>query len=421
MGAMRLERSLSRIAGLAGLAAGLLIRVGLVVRSSGIEPTSDMRDYLDLAGVLAAGAPLVQVDRALLYPAALAALMRVGLDSLLGIYLLQSLSTLAAAVILAGLARRWLGVGWGWAMLMTAPSLTVAQYSGLLLSESLFLPLFALWALLILRPSTRLGASAAAGACAALACAARPAAIPLALGTAMVLVLKGRPARRSAIVFSAAAGAVWTAWLACFPFIAEGRVATVPTAGVNLYLGNHAEARGDGGGVPRMPPRLAAIEDPSERNALAGREALAYMATHPLRTAWLALVRAVRLAGVNPGRVETDALASYGLGRAAAAGWLVAEWLGLVAMATVALRLDSGLRRPAIEAAWILAPYVAVLLFTFVQTRFRLPLHALLLPFAARGLELVARMGPGAAWREARPGLPLALFALVAALSLLPR
>jgi len=163
-----------------------------------------------------------------------------------------------------------------------------------------------------------------------------------------------------------------------------------PTAGVNLYLGNGPGARLDGGGVDALPPSLASIPDPGARNAEAGRQAAREMARHPLRAAMSVAVRLVRLASVNPGRVEHDALVADGLPSPLVIAWLALEWMGLVALAAAAWRMGAIPRRAGLFAVLVAAPYVLVLVLTYVQTRYRLPLVPLLAPFAAAGL---ARLG----------------------------
>lgn len=383
------ESRLRRTA-IALLSAGIALRIALSLSSSHVAPTSDMAQYLALARSVARGAALGSIDRALAYPVFLGGLLASRLGSLAAIYLVQSLLTLTAGVLLAILASKTGGRAAGWiALALIVPQLTVAQYSGLVLSEALFLPLFALWILLALMPGSRPAWTLViSGAAAGAATIVKPAALPLAVGTILALGVTGPRRIRSSMIFGASTAAVVFVGVQCLAAIAGTSPSIAPTLGVNLYLGNSPGARLDGGGDKTLPHDLDEIQDPRERDARARRDAIDYATSHPGRTVLLGLVRMIRLAGVNPGRIEHDALVADGLPSAVVFFWLGLEWVLVLTLLTIACASRGrAWTRLLIPPALVLAPYVVVLCSTFVQTRFRLPIHVLLLPYAATGIS----------------------------------
>jgi hypothetical protein len=138
------------------------------------------------------------------------------------------------------------------------------------------------------------------------------------------------------------------------------------------------------------------------------------MAQHPLRTAGNILVRVLRLASVNPGRVEHDALVADGFPSRLVIAWLALEWLLLAVLAAVGVRTGGTPEGALPFATAIAGPYVLVLALTYVQTRYRLPLVPLLALFAAPGLAslLDARSRTG----TFRRAVPAALIACVVVL-----
>ena len=393
------------------VAAGAVLRIAIALLSSRVAPFSDMAWYLEASRALASGAGLpATVDRPLLYPVLLAGLARAGLGSLLAIYLVQSALSLAAVAATAWYAWRIGGPRAGWiAAALLAPQLTIAQYTGLALSESLFLPLLAVWLALAWPGSPDSGGSlgagrgrgvsdarmaaariAGAGVAAGITAALRPAALPLAAGTCLALGVLGTRRLRSSAIFAAAAAVALAASVFGAARLAGVPAALVPTVGVNLYLGNGPGGRLDGGGLERLPPSLESIADPAERNAEAGRQALREMARRPLRTALNGAVRLLRLMSVNPGRVEHDALVADGFPSWVVLLWLALEWGGLAVLSAVAWRGGAVSHGSRLFTSLVAVPYVFVLALTYVQTRYRLPLVPLLAPFAARGAAQLA-------------------------------
>lgn len=397
------------------LAAGVALRIALSLTSSRVTPTSDMAQYLALAEALARGMATGPLDRAMAYPLFLAGLISLGLESLRAIYLVQSALTLVVVIVTALHASALGGKRAGWAALaFFAPHLTIAQYSSLVLSEALFLPLFALWTLLVVGPSSRppwrIGAS---GLVAGLAALVRPAAFPLAVGTVLALALTGPRRVRSTLLFAMAAAAAFAMGLAGAS-LTGAPPPLAPTAGINLYLGNSPQARLDGGAEPVLPEDLTDLGNPGERNARALRAALDHAWGHPVRTVLLAWMRALRLLGVNPGRIEHDALVGDGWPSGLVLVWLALEWITLCSLAAVGLAAHGPrLSRTLLAPALVAAPYVLVLCATFVQTRFRLPLHLLLAPYAAVGLAVLVEGFPAPS-RSRRAGWAVA--AVVAAI-----
>lgn len=430
-------KTIERLVPFAAVAAGIGLRVALSLASCQVNPWTDMKSYRAIALSIAARDGLAAVDRPLLFPTLLATTYRfLASQDLLQTYLIQSILSILAVFAIAAYARILFGgQAARWTVTLLAPLLTFAQYSSLLLTETSFTVVFGLWLTCCLRhgvddcPSSvfqvrRIAQLLLGGGLAGVGCLLRPSALSLAAGTALAIGIVNLDWRRLAMpsVFLLGLIVSYTGGHRGIMILANVTSPPVPTLGINLYLGNSSAARWDGGGLVELPADLEAIKDPIARDAEALRRAIGYMKDHPLKTVALASVRAVRLLGINPGRVEHESLVADGVPSILAIGWLAVEWWVVVLAAGTSFDLIPRCRSTLPIAAAVGGPYLVVLLFTFVQTRFRLPIFLLLVPVAAAGLaEFYARATPSLArglvdllpWRWTLRTRILAAFLLV--------
>lgn len=403
----------ARWIGLALIVAGLCIRLAVAFSSAPVEPRSDMLDYFRLAGGFRAEHIPVDADRPLAYPILLAGLMGLGFSSRIALYGIQALLSLITAGLIAWAAGclihptvRIPALG------LACCSLTLSQYCGLFLTENVFVPLLAVWVGLALHRHRSDAMASLGGVAAGVAVWVRPAALPLVAGTVVALALPPERRWRGAVSFLIAAVASIWVLARMMGAIAGPTVTWLPTAGINFLIGNSQDARWDGGGLSRLPPEVARIADPHARNRVAFRLGLSHAAEHPIETLARAAIRGVRLLGVNPGGTELEALSAYGVPKWSATVWLGFEWWTLCALATIGAVSSVG-RTIAAKLAWLVLPFVASLLATFVQTRFRLPIFVLLIPLASWGITATTRHEASSIeqqhWPRSRRALAFAL------------
>lgn len=407
------------------LGLGLLLRLALVVGSQRIDPVSDARLYLDLARTIQSDHEPLRGDRPLLYPALLAATVR---DERWPALAWQVALSTASAVLLGLLAHRLWGRRAALAVFALASlSLTIAQYASLYLTESAFLFCVGLALLLATEAAgagrrTVMARTLGAALSLVVATALRPAGFLLLLGLALALSFSRRRAQAALLVAT---------FLLAYPALVHSletrtRITTglFPTSGLNLYLGNAPSARWDGGGLAELPPELAGISDPLDRGRAARGQAIDYIRSHPVETATRIGARALRLLGVNPGHGEFEHLRAMGWPAPLAAGILGVEWIAVVLLAAIGLATPwAKVAGHSIGRGLLLlsAPYVAALLVTYVQTRYRLPLFALLLLPAGCGLvrwlDSLRDQSPLTNDLPTRRAVAIALTALVAGIA----
>lgn len=420
---------------LACLAGGAILRVWLALRSSLVEPWSDMGAFLDLARILGSEHGPLTADRPLLYPWLLAQAFQAGLSAGLPLYLTQGFVSLLVAALLARLSARWFGAPAGYATLaLGCFSITFAQYSALALTETTFAAVYFGGVNLIVsapRLDLALGSRRARQVANlgrivgvllfAVASVLRPSSIALASGLLVGADWSaGRsPDRWRRIALGAASVALLLTTYLGFVLLMERntgiRTGPFPTAGLNLYLGNSPGARWDGGGTAVVPPELTGEKDAIAAGELARRLAFEHIAAHPAETLGRIAVRMLRLCGINPGRVEYDALTRYGLPAPIVVGWLAAEWIGVLILSAVGIALASRSVQRCLALA--LVPYLAGLAICYVQTRYRLPVHLWLLPFAGAALSRWIGPDPFAFALLQRRSLLVAAAIIVAGLS----
>ncbi|MCC7143331.1 MAG: hypothetical protein IT349_14630 [Candidatus Eisenbacteria bacterium] len=395
---------------LACLAGGAILRIWLALRSSLVEPWSDMRAFLELARIVGSEHGALTADRPMLYPWLLARAFAEGLSPGVPLYLTQGFFSLTVAALLARLSARWFGAPAGYATLaLGCFSITFAQYSALALTETAFAAAYFGGVNLILaaprldlalgsRKARQVAAAARIAGVLLLAVAAvlRPSGLALAMG--LLVGAAWAPSRslhrgKRIAIGAASLALLVTSYLGFVQLLErETGVHTgpFPTAGFNLYLGNSPGARWDGGGATVVPPELTGEKDAIASGELARRLAFEHIGAHPAETLGRIAVRTLRLCGINPGRVEYDALTRYGLPAPIVVGWLAAEWIGVLLLSAVGVALaPRSIQRCLVLA---LAPYLAGLAISYVQTRYRIPVHLWLLPFA--GATLARWIGP---------------------------
>ena len=239
------------------------------------------------------GLPYGDHGRAPLYPYLVAAAYRIGGVHATAAYVVQALLESAALVVLASAVSRRFGRRAGLAAgLLGALYPARILYSSLLLSENAAVIAVCLLAaaLLYLEERPNVGRAVIAGGLAGLAFLARPplfllGVAPLAtVGTVRIPAARklGLAAAALATFLAAPVSWGWTSRVETGYFVL-GDVAT----GLNLWLGNNPDFHGRYG----LPPPVAGFDfsDYYRENARLRREAVAYIAAHPFRTAalWL--------------------------------------------------------------------------------------------------------------------------------------
>jgi hypothetical protein len=364
------------------------------------------------------GEPLPSAYMPPVYTYLTAAAMKVGGSHAGTVWALRAVHIAIAAgavALLDALARRLVGPAGRLAALGYALYPAMVYFSTQVSAANLYLPLELASLLLLLRaaeaPSWRRWAPA--GAALGALCLLRAEAVVLIPAAALWLVwASGRtPAGRSpavraapAAVFLAAAAVLPGLWLVRNWVVLDTPVAAVTTTGgKNLWIGNHPGATGsqkDFEISPEVEDEIVALpsgddfEVRSDRVYL--RAALDHMADDPLAV----VTRDLRKAGLLLGADVYDSrnlnplylgpyLALVVIGTAGAVGW----WQR---------------RPPGDPVRWLVAGYagfaVAVPVVFFALARYRLPLEALLLIFAAgavaSGVARIARPVTGESGRR---------------------
>lgn len=422
---------------------GLLLVIALFLRVAynlALDPNHldwysfviDEREYFGAAHMFAEGRGFSFFDTALwvrppLYVAMLGALLRLGESSYLPVLVVQSVLSTVSLLPLGLLAYRHGGrAAARWCIALGAIYLPFTLFSGLLLSETLFVFLLS-WALFALdRVVSQLPSAGSrsglnwlgfAGVLLGLATLTRATALALVPLTALWIFLNLRKRANTTSMRSLAlAGVVlvvpilmlipWTArnW------VAYGRFIPVDTtSGYNLWLGSVGVRDEE-----RLQADLLTIENPADRQAFALARGWENITRDPMsffgkgikesldlwRPLFSAEERQVR--GYTSGRVPAWHLVSL----------LVFDDLlyVLILLAAVLGLLFSG--EAAVEPAplrsltllW-LAIWMAIAFVFFAVTRFRLPVVAVLLPWAAIGIaHLSASSRVGRVFKQSSHG-----------------
>jgi 4-amino-4-deoxy-L-arabinose transferase-like glycosyltransferase len=401
------------------VAAALVARIvyNLALHPDGHPPSSfviDEREYFSAAHMLVEGRGFSFFDTALwvrppLYVVALAGVMAVAGDGYLPSLIFQSLLSVLTLLPLGWLAWR--------AGNLRAARLTVALgllylpltlFAGLLLSETLFVFLFA-WAVAALiraREELANGLTGRAwlwlvvsGLLLGLGVLTRATALAFVPLVALWLCLgykqgevgarRAVPVRRRLV---AAATVVAVSLVCLLPWIARNYAAykrfvlVDTTSGYNLWLGS-VGVRDE----PRLQADLLAIPNPADRQSFAYSQAFKNITADPLGFAGKGLKESLDL--WRPlFSAEERQIGGYTLGRIPA--WHLASLLLfddllyavilVAAVAGLAFTPPHPLKSLVLlwAALWVIMSFVF-----FAVTRFRLPLVAMLLPFAGMGLD----------------------------------
>jgi 4-amino-4-deoxy-L-arabinose transferase-like glycosyltransferase len=380
-------------------AIGVLLRLVAVIPVHANGPTSDEKDYLVLAHRLAAGQEFVDSDgeyskRYPLFPAILAALLRVAGDQTWVLYLVNALFgglTVLLSALLAG--RLWgdpgvsRAVAWGVALY---PGLVV--YGAVLQTESLYIALFLCAFLCAYRVLERPAwwGMVALGLTAGLATLTR--AVFLGFFPLLLLLLAVMQRKLSGnVAWKGFALAVLTFIAVLLPWTWRNyqvHGALIPVASLTgnlLVIGNNPFATGTWSTRPgfrewyREQVRATGSGDVDsltevERGNVAARIGWQYMVSHPLATARMALVKA-RIFWLYP-------ITTSDSNRPVQAVAMVADvFLYLAALfGWVRMRKPSGGLLP---VAGALAFFGLVPLILHAEARYRLPLVPLFCLFAA--------------------------------------
>ena len=389
------------------------------------SPAIDEALHWEWAQELAAGrgSPERPFFRAPLYPWWLGGLHRAGL-SLAGLRWAGTCMGLGSLLLLAGIGARWLGRSTAlWLLALGGLSGAWIYYEPQLLLEHqvLFLLLAATLAWLRLQERPPGVADFGLGLALALAALTRPNALLLA-PFAVLLLLRLKESWDARLRRLAFWGLGWlppvllVAGLNGWP---GSGVLLASQGGVNLWIGNHAQADGRSAVLPGTghaweradATRLAAgalgrVPSPGEEDAFFTRQALDWVAANPLPAAGLTLRKLGWLLAPEElgNNTSPPQLASR---RAWLGGLLSLSWLSLALPGLLGLALGFP-RHPGLRL-WLggaLLLYAGSFLPFFITGRFRLPLLPLLALPAADLLAYVCTQQPKALLRwlgEQRP------------------
>jgi tetratricopeptide (TPR) repeat protein len=431
------------IAGITAVALGLRVWNLLELRANDpffADPSVDERMYHEWASAIARGEGFGEQVflNGPAYPAFLALVYRVFGPSLLAAKAVQSaLSALDCALVWA-LGRRLFGrgVGLGAAAILALYEMAIF-YPGTLLLEGVLGTLVLGMLLLATQALARGGALrfAAAGAATGLLALARPNALLFAalFGAFVALRRVGAERRRAAALLAFAVGTSALVLPATWHNLRVGGdfVLVSYAGGMNLFIGNNPDARGEFR-VPRIvPPAL--LDDPEEQRAvfaalaeqasgrpLAPSEISAYWARRALDyareqpAAWARLMLHKLLLSFNA--YEPWNVRSLTLTRDASAA-LRLPLLGFGAIAPFALLGIAATRRAWRELlplyAWLATVWITLCAF-FVLSRYRMAAVPVLALFAAAGggycADRLRERRPRALVRTALALAALALF-----------
>jgi hypothetical protein len=297
------------------LAAGLVARLCLSAGHATLA--SDERDYDTLAWTFAStgayteqGVPTAY--RPVGYPVFLGAIYSLAGRSPAAVQAVQVALDLATAtllyVLLARRSRRAAILAAGiWAAYPAA-----VLYSGVLLSETLFVFLLVLFTLLLDRAPPRPAAYVFPGLVLGMLALVKPEALAFAVLLVLVLIPRG-------LSLTGAAGLLGGAAIVVAPWVVRnavvfGRPLLTTSVGANLLIGNNPEATG-AYGPASVPTRVREARSESEADVESRIAALAFIASRPGRFLALAPVKAGHVlssdAELAVGRFGVPSTASY--------------------------------------------------------------------------------------------------------------
>lgn len=419
------------------------IAYNLALHPDGHPPKTfviDEREYYGAAHMLYEGRGFSFFDSALwvrppLYVASLAGAMMVGGDGYLPALVFQSLLSALTLPALGWLAFRAGGrKAARWSVLLGLLYLPLTLFAGLLLSETLFVFLFAwsLVALVLAREALGNDSSSL------LRLLKWPALAGLLLGLGVLT-------RSTALGFLPLA-MLWLAWdkavllrqriisasvllavclLALLPWIARnyatyGRFIPVDTTGgYNLWLGSVGVRDEE-----RLQADLLAIENPGERQSYALTQALSTIAADPIKFVGKGIKESFDLWLPSFGAEERQVKA-YTLGR-------IPDWhllslflfddllyLAILLISILGLSISSPNALKSLTGLWVLLWVVMSFVF-FAVTRFRLPIVVALIPWAGVGISLLPQFRTLATLLPRRTQIASVVAALAALLVIAP-
>ena len=397
------------------LAVLIRIAYNLALHSNGHPPGSfviDEREYFGAAHMLSEGRGFSFYDTALwvrppLYVASLAAIFTLGGDAYLPTLIFQSLLSALTLPALGWLAFVAGGKKAGrWAALLGLLYLPFTLFAGLLLSETLFVFLFA-WSLVLLllarewltRPE---GASrlrgfalvAGAGLLLGLGVLTRSTGLGfLPLAALWLAWGNSAPLRRrllSAFFLLVICGLTLLPWLAR-NYAAYGHILVDSTGGYNLWLGS-VGVRDE----QRLQADLLTISNPAERESYAYSQGLANIVADPVAFIGKGLKESLDLWRPSFGAEERQ-VKGFALGRVPAfhlASLFLFDdllYVAILLLSVVGLALGPPNPLKSLTGLWVLL-WVAVSFIFFAVTRFRMPVVACLIPWAGVGLSSLGQL-----------------------------
>jgi 4-amino-4-deoxy-L-arabinose transferase-like glycosyltransferase len=419
------------------LAVVVRVAYNLALHPEGHPPKAfviDETEYFGAAHVLAEGRGFSFFDSALwvrppLYVASMGTIMAILGDSYVPALVFQSLLSALTLPALGWLAFRIGGrTAARWSMALGLLYLPLILFAGLLLSETLFVFLFAwaLAALVVARERTERGwdwqawsSLAVAGLLLGLSVLTRSTAlgfVPLAmlwLARGKGLTLRTRIA--PGIIVLGVCLLTIAPWIVR-NYAAYGRFIPVDTTGgYNLWLGS-VGVRDE----PRLQADLLAIPDHAERQSYAYARALETIAADPLGFAGKGLKESFDLWLPSFGAEERQ-VRGYALGRVP--DWHLVSlflfddllYILILVLAVCGLALAPPHPLKSLTGLWVLLWVIMSFVF-FAVTRFRLPIVACLIPWAGAGIALMPGVGANLARlpRNVQLTSALALIAILA-------
>jgi 4-amino-4-deoxy-L-arabinose transferase-like glycosyltransferase len=395
------------------LAFVVRIAYNLALHPDGHPPKTfviDETEYFGAAHVLAEGRGFSFFDKALwvrppLYVASLAAVMSLAGDAYMPTLIFQALVSALTLPALAYLAFRVGGrKAARWTLILSLIYLPLTLFAGLLLSETLFVFLFA-WSLVALTVAReRLDGSshwmawlalAGAGVLLGLGVLTRSTAlgfVPLAM--LWLAWDRAMPSRRRFVAASVLLGVcllTLAPWIAR-NYLAYGRFIPVDTTGgYNLWLAS-VGVRDE----PRLQADLLAIPNPADRQSYAYARAFDSIAADPLKFVGKGMKESFDLWLPSFGAEERQ-VRGYALGRVLdwhlLALFLFDDLLYIIILLLAVIGLAVAPPHPlkSLTALWVLLWVVTSFVF-FAVTRFRLPIVACLIPWAGVGIALLPEL-----------------------------
>lgn len=377
------------------LGIALCLRLVFVFFPSDLRPFSDMQEYHEKACLLLDTGAYGPASRPPLYPFFLASIYRIAGINFTVVRLVQALLGVAVCLLTCSIARRLCGErGGAIAGLIVACYPGLVIYTGLLMSENIFIFLLTASLWMLLRENNGPLLDAAAGITMGLACLTRSILVGFIPVAALWLLWRRR--RYGALLFLAGGLLAIAPW-SLRNYHCYGRIVPVDTfGGYNFLIGNNPRATGhvDLGVVQKLKGTYwKGARDDADRAAIGYRKGLAFILRHPRRFTAVGVRKIGYLYDLEIRDLSWAYSRNY-FGEAAlpvliaVAVVLIASFplLAGLALCGIFLRADG---IPHTRAGWALLLltilyFTAAHFLTFGESRFHLPLVPVLAIFAAR-------------------------------------